>query len=70
VGVEESIIGKGNGGIEKKDAETEEGSMGNSESDQASGGGGTVLNISAAQRIPDTRHISRLQSQMEEKCKD
>jgi hypothetical protein len=39
VGVEESIIGKGNGGIEKKDAETEEGSMGNSESDQASGGG-------------------------------
>lgn len=68
MGVEESIIGKGNGGIEKKDAETEEGSMGNSESDQASGG--TVINISEAQRIPDTRHISRLQSQMEEKCKD
>jgi hypothetical protein len=68
VGVEESIIGKGNGGIEKKDAETEEGSMGNSESDQANGG--AVINISEAQRIPDTRHISRLQSQMEEKCND
>jgi hypothetical protein len=37
VGVEESTLGKENGGVEKKDAESEEGSMGNSESDQASG---------------------------------
>jgi hypothetical protein len=49
----------------KKGSEVDEGSMGNSESDQASEG--AVINVTEAQKILDTRYSSRLQSKMEEK---
>jgi hypothetical protein len=65
VNVEENILGKGAGESDKKE---DEGSTGNYESDQASEG--AVIDVSEAQKIPDTRHSSRLQSQMEDKVKN
>jgi hypothetical protein len=62
------ISGKGVGESNRKNDKVDEGSLGNSKSDQASEG--VVINVSEAQKILDTRHSSRLQSQVEDKIKN
>jgi hypothetical protein len=65
ISVDENTSEKGSGKYAKKGSEVDEGSMGNTESDRASEG--AVINVTEAQKIPDTRYSSRLQSKMEEK---
>jgi hypothetical protein len=68
MGLEECIPKMGDAYQKIHGHETEDGSMDHSEFDQASDG--AVINITEAQKIPDTRHNSRILSHMEEKLKD
>jgi hypothetical protein len=67
MGLEECIPKMGDAYQKIQGHETEDGSMDHSEFDQASDG--AVINITEAQKIPDTRHNSRILTHME-KLKD